>query len=596
MYIDFEVGSTLTNQFLPSVNPAAPAKTGVIFGQRKLPAGNTLVKPVGDTSMPPLYQLIKLPAYKDGLSALAQLAKYGFNYTLGLSYDTEYVAPSKVTVNTSTGLTTLEWNSPVMGIQNLIGQNPSGSISQGTSKAAIRGVSIVGSASFMVVEPVSAAIFNTTAKIDVFATLNKQVPNPKTSDSICVAVYGYYEQYKPSPKFTTSPECYISVSVSGRDTSISPTGTPIDLVAPTSITAVDGKVYLTYPITADNLGLLPVNYLGDTIVKQGAITALYNGYTLTATECIIEVVNPSAEFVPATPITVTLDVSKSGFAYTGNIELPAYALGGWDVRSVAQLNADHPAFVAGIEALNAPEAYKHRKYKVQGYFGFHFTQVNQYPLSAFTAPDSTNYAASITLDIPTVYQFSAVGINAVQHMFTDLNNEAPYFANSGTGSLVAQECSTNQSSLPTNDMANQLGGQGWTVFMPNEVGSRYIYNNINCMQTNAGRQDLEYRFQATMLKVRWVDKNLVEVGNATLMNPDGTRKNNDPETLTSLQQNLMNVLTVGKKDLKMLGGNQSITLSANPLDVSRINVESRTAVVSPSGGMDITAVFESYTL
>lgn len=595
---DFSIGTTLKNEFLPSTNPSSPAKTGLIFAQRKLGDKNQLIMPTGNTPMPNLYVPFYLGSYKDGLTALQALKKMGYQYSLGLSYNNTFPKPDVVTVNAGAGLVTLEWHSTTVGVQDLVGQNPTGTITQDTSTASIRSVSVEGNSSYMTVVPVGSSTFNTADPVTVDAILTKQVPNPATSDSVCLAVWAYYQQYITAPKYTSSPDCYVSVSVYGRDASISPTGTAISFVAPTSVTQSGTIAYIHLPISSDNLGLLPTTALGASVVKQGTVTGTYAGYTLTATECVIKVTNASGTFVQADAFTVELDVSANGFKFIDSYEISSACLAFADVNSQTALNSDYPDFVAGVEALQAPDAAKKQKYKFQGYFGTRFTVAGEYPLATLTTPDSTAYVASITLDVNSAYQFSAPGVNAVQHMFMNLSNEFQYYATSGVGAIMNQECSNDITSYPTNMDADQLTGQGWTVFMPSQTGLRYIYNDVNCMQTNGGTVDYEYRYEATMLKVRWLDKALVQVGNITCVNPDGTRKNNNPELIKTLQQNLATVLVEGYNNGDGILGNtdNSVVVTLNSIDKRKLDVAVTTTVVSPNNGLNITAVFVSYTI
>jgi len=180
-------------------------------------------------------------------------------------------------------------------------------------------------------------------------------------------------------------------------------------------------------------------------------------------------------------------------------------------------------------------------------------------------------------------------------MFMDLSNEDPYYDDSGKSILMNQQASTNLATYPKIEAANQLTGQGWTVFMPSNTGLRYVFRNVNCMQTNGGVEDGEYRYQSVQLKVRWLDKNIVQVGDATCVRPDGSRDNNNPELVLRLNANLQNVLTVGE-DNGMLGDGGTIEVSLSETDVTRFDVTVTTSVVSTNSGIDYVAVFRPYTI
>lgn len=597
---NYSIGSTLQNQFLPSTNPQAPAKTGMLFAWRTLDANNSLIRSVGSTPQPNLYAPFKLGAYTDGLTALVELGKMGFQYSLGLSFNTTFSAPDDVIVDNASGLTTLVWDSTVMGIENLISQNPTGAATQGsTTSGTIRAVSIVGLQSFMVVVPVSGSTaFNTTDPVVIAATLANSAPNPETSDNVCVAVYWYYQQYVSARKFTTSPDLWVSVAVDGVDTDINPSGIPIDLVAPTTATVLgDGSVNLTYSASADNLGLLPTTYFKSSTVTQATSTATgtYNGYTLSGTNLIINVIDVTGTFNTTNTVEVELDVSTTGFSYIDEEEISSYAIAA-NISNYSQLTTTYPAFVAGVSANQLPGAVANKKYNVQGYFGFAFTQPNEVVLANMIAPDTTGWVATVRLDVPTIYQYPAIGfVQAVQHMFVNLNNQDPYYDDSGKLSIMNQAASSSIATYPTIAMANQLTDQGWTVYLPTTTGQLYVFRDVNCMQTNGGIQDGEYRYQSTQLKVRWVDKNLVEVGDATCVRPDGSRDNNNPELILRLNTNLQNVLTVGN-DAGMLGAGGTLDISLSATDVTRFKVVATISVVSSNSGLDFIVVVKSYTV
>lgn len=590
---DFSTGTTVKNEFLPSVNATNPAKTGMLFSQRKLDANNTIPLPYSNNPMPCLYKPIYLGAYKDGLTALIELKKLGFRYTLGLSFNQTFISPDIVQTNAAAGTVTLIWNSATMGIQNLLSQNPRGSVTQGSATATLRSVDIEGDVSYMTIVPTTgSATFTTSTPVTVVALLDKNAPDPTLSDPVCCYVWSYFNQYVTQPKNATSPDLYISVSIAGRDSSISPTATAINLAVPTAVETVAGGINLVYPINDDNLGLLPSEKLGFSMVNQGAASGTYNGYTLTSTTCVINVINVSGTFDSVATVTVELDVSQNGFTYLGSKEISSYALC-WNVKNNADLIANHPDYVTGLAALQAPAASKLRKYKVQGYIGYAFAIPNEVAYSELVYPDSTSYVATVTITPPTAFQYPALGgINAVNHMYMDLNSDSPYYESSGAGVVINQELPDDPSVL---QFADQITYQGATLFVPNGVGTCYPYRNVNCLQTNGGKDDYEYRYQAAMLKARWLDKNAVEVAEATVTNADGTRKNNDPETIMLVQKNALAMLNAGvTAGMFQAGG--TVTVGINPDDITHLLETINTSIVPANAGVDVIVVFNPYSI
>ena len=597
MATSYSTGTTVQNIFLPNLSATDPAKTGMLFSQRILDDVNSLIPPVGSNPMPCLYKPIYLSPYSNGITALVALAKMGFVYSLGLDFVTEFIQPDSISVNNSTGLTTITWTSETMGIQYLVDTNPSGSITQGTSSGTIRNVRVGDGVSEIDVVPITGStLFNTTSSIDVSAILDEQFPNPETSDPVCVLTWYYYQQAVTLPSYDESPDLYISVGVYGRDSSISPTGTAIPLIAPTTaIVLPDGSVDITYAITAEQLGLLPNEELGSTIVTQDTslATGTFNGYELNTSTCTINIINVTGTFDTTNTIEIVLDITQNGFAFLGDTELSTYALG-FNIPNYEYLVSNHADYVAGISALQEVEQTKYNKFKVQGSIGLAFTSRNEYSLASIIAPDTTGYLYGVVTTPSGAFDFPITGgCIAVANMYLNLNNDSPYYNTSGKGIIMNMAIPSDPTAVTS---ADQLTGQGLTVFLPNGSGLAYPYNNVNCLQTNAGLVDLEYRFQSAMQKVRWLDRNQVLISEATLLNTDGTRKNNSPETIKNVQSNLLSVLTIASKSpLYMFGTlNNSVVVVINPTDVTRLITNVTTSITPANNGNEIINYFNSY--
>ena len=245
--------------------------------------------------------------------------------------------------------------------------------------------------------------------------------------------------------------------------------------------------------------------------------------------------------------------------------------------------------------MQDPEQTKNNKFVVQGSIGLAFTSKNQYPIASIVAPDTTSYLYGM-VEIPCgAFDFPITGgCVAVANMYLNLNNDVPYYNTSGSGIIMNMAIPNDPTAL---DNADQITGQGLTLFVPNGTGLAYPYNNVNCLQTNAGLVDLEYRFQSAMQKVRWLDRNEVLLSEATLRNPDGTRKNNNPETITVLQSNLMSLLTIASTDpLSMFGkSNNSVVVIIDPVSVTKLITTINSSIVPANNGNRIINYFKSYT-
>ena len=595
---NFSTGTTVQNNLLPNLTPTNPSKTGLLFSQRKLNANNQLILPQGSTPMPCLYKPIYIMPYTNGIQALLAMGKMGFQYSLGLNFDDTLAKPDAVTINNLTGITTLEWFSATVGVQFLVDNNPRGTVVQGTANGTIRGVEVSDGKSFIYVIPTTgSSAFDIINPVVVSAILDKEVPNPNTSDKVCCQVWAFYQQYVTLPQYDTSPDLYISVSVEGVDSSISPSSTPVSLVKPTTATVEpDGSVILSYPLTAFQLGLLPSEVLGYTIVTQATSLAsgTYNGYTLDSQNCNISVVNVTGTFDTTNAVSVAKDITQNGFAFLGSLEISTYCLG-WNIPNYSYLTTNFPDYVAGIKALQNVEQTKFNKFVPQGCIGLSFTTANQYTLASIIAPDTESYLYGVNQTPSKKFSFPITGdIIAVALMYMNLNNDAPYYNTSGEGIILNLDIPADPNAVIN---ANQLTTQGLTVILPNTTGLAYPYNNVNCLQTNSGLVDLEYRFQSAMQKVRWLNRNQVLLSEATLRNANGTRKNNSPETITNVQTNLTTLLSqASSAPLSMFGtANNSVTVVINPVDVTRLITTVNTSITPANNGNQIINYFYSYT-
>lgn len=296
MTINYGTGTTVTNKFEPTLNVSNPNMTALLFAQRKLGINNQLIIPVSGKTIPPLYEPFYLGAYSNGITAAQALANMGLQYTLGYQINAEIEAPDLVTIDNISGLTTLTWNSATVGLQALTPTNPSGTVTQytgsGQAVGTIRNIQIVGNQSILSISPITgSAAFVDTQPITISIILNFNAPDPYISDSACVGAWAFFNQYVTSVIGLTSPDLWISLSVAGRDTSISPTNSLINLVAPQNVALQpDGSYDLTYDIAAYNLGLLNANALGSTTVTQNLSLPIDN------TKCVY-FVEPSTTFL-----------------------------------------------------------------------------------------------------------------------------------------------------------------------------------------------------------------------------------------------------------------------------------------------------------
>lgn len=600
--MDLGVGSTLSNVFLPNNNPVDVAKQGCIFTTRTLNNNNQIIVPENGLPVPYLYKPIQLPVFTDGVSALEYLGPLGYQYTLGLTYDDDLPAPDIVTSNPVTGIVTLTWNTAALGLQQLISVAPSGAVTQTNtgivSTGTIRGIRVEGNQSFIDITLVSgSAAFTTLNTITLNATVSQPVPNPATSDRACIVTWAFYNQYADSAQFATSPTLWISVGIQGRDASISPTATPIVLGIPDAVDVLpDTSVNLSYAIDADNLGLLPPTFLGNTVVTQNTETAIFNGYILTPTECIINVLNPSGAFNDTDSVSVVLDVSQNGGVLSGEAEINSWGLDRV-VLDETELTTTYGDFYDLIQSFQSPDTVQQNKFNVKGYYGYAPTYLNQNPISAIVCPDSDAFVDVVRLDIPTALQFpNDAGANMAAVMFNSINNDIPYFETSGRTALINLTGSTNQNTIPSIAILNQLAVQGCTALGVNTDGTIYIYRNQTTLQTNGGQPDNEVRFMSYQQKVTWVDQNIYLAGEASVILPNGQRRNNDPETIKNCETNMLKVLADGVT-LKMLGTtNNSVVVTIDPDDVTKLKAVVTTSIISGNSGINTVVYFQSYSI
>jgi hypothetical protein len=914
---NFGTGTTIRNVFEANINPVDPAKQALVFASRKLNENNQIIPPIGAETMPSLYIPFRLEAYKSPGEALSKLRAMGFQFTQGLSFDETYPKPDIVNTDPTSGLVTLIWNSASIGLQGLLGLNPVGSVTQVNSllvsTGTIRSINVIGNQTFLSLTPVTGSpTFTTNAEITIDALLASQAPDPATSDMVTLAAYWFYNQYATAAKFTTSANLWISVTVDGRDTSISPTDTPITLVAPNAVNAPgDGSLNLTYDITAHQLGLLPTAYLGQTSVTQEinlptdstaiiyfangkyikgggsnnglsystdgtnwtatnitsgsyksihwngsvyvaagssnnglhysvngitwtassvttgsytkvyyantkwvaassaglhyssdgitwtlctggttenfadlvygngsaggvwvAVTAdddawkstdgitfsalsvsatgfesanfgngifqlgcigtgiiystdgtnfenssllslsvfsivyysdlslwfaatsagiysspngitwtvtsqstgsfngfakngdtiiaystagikystdngatwtastgagasgtvltaiynnglflagkstgllqsddgvewitgsttvegTYNGYFLTSTTCVINVVSVTGgTFNTTNDVVIVLDSSQNGGVLTFDEQISCYATLS-NIKDVETLTTTYSDFYSLITDLQDPLEASHNKFNPQGYYGYSPVQLNENPVAALTTPDVTYFKASARLDMPTLYQYPNLPVTHVMAtLFQNMNNETPYNDTSGTGSVLNIAASTNKSTLPSTDTLNQLAFQGWTAIGGLPTGQMYAYRDLCTLQTLQGVEDTEFRSQPVQLKTRWLDENLYRVAEATSRDPDGMRKNNNPELIATMKSNLNRVLSAGNT-AGMLGATQnSVSVTVNPSQPGRLLIAVTTTIVPTNSGNDITVYALPYS-
>jgi hypothetical protein len=100
-----------------------------------------------------------------------------------------------------------------------------------------------------------------------------------------------------------------------------------------------------------------------------------------------------------------------------------------------------------------------------------------------------------------------------------------------------------------------------------------------------------------MQKVRWLNRNQVLISEATLRNANGTRKNNSPDTIASVETNLTALLTqASSAPLSMFGtANNSVTVVIDPVDVTRLITTVKSSITPANNGNQIINYFYSYT-
>jgi hypothetical protein len=575
----------------------------MLFGGRTLNSNNQIQLPYSNTQMPSLYsQAFLLPSYKSGVQAAIALKAMGFHYVPGFSLNTTFVHPDSILINKQAGVVTLVWNSATMGIESLIGLSPVGQASQGDAIGSITSVFIEGNQSFMRLTPVNgSADFNTTLDVMIVAqSAITGAPDPELSDEIVVGAFWFFNQYSQSPQFATSPDLYCSVYITGRDASISPTATPISIVAPTSvIPQQNGSVNLVYPVTANNLGLLPNSYMGFTSITQGSITGIFNGYTISSDKCIINVVNQTGDFVTTSGIVVELDATQNGFSFalSNQIEINFYGIG-YNIQNVSQLITVHKDAYDGIKEIRSRNGSMTGKFNAQLQYAYSMQVPNAVPLSQITSPDESGFKHIVNLQVPSLLQYP---VNAMivmaSSMYMDANQqELPFYGLAGADAIIGITASSNSSTYPDINALNQLTNQGSTSIGVNTTPSCYLFRDVCTIQTISGIQDIEYRYQSCQSKIRWIEKNAVIRTEAILNLGNGQRANNNPDTLNLIQSSILELLNNGYQ-LGILGNtNNFVEVGLQPNDPTRIYENITTTIVPENGGADIVVTITPYQI
>ena len=638
---DYSVGTTNTNIFVPQSTPVDTSKTALFFAGRKLNANNQIVVPLNNQPIPSPYVPFKIGSFTDGLSCLTFLKTLGFNYTLGKSYSNTFTPPASVTIDNSTGLVTLTWNDPNNGIQLLVGQQPIGSVSVSygaglPSVGTIVSVSVTNTQSTIVVSPITGTIPFTSVGISnvlVNAELKQAiVVDPNNSDDVCVAGFWFFSQQSVVPAYATQPNLILSLYITGRDVSISPVSTPISLVAPTTVTTQpDGSVNLVYPVSVNNGGLLPTTYFGNTLVTQGtaslsvssvkklkaevttdttsdvgvnAVTATgtFNGYSLGANNTIIiNLVNVTGTFVTTSGVNVVLDISQNGFSFLGKTEVASCGMGYKVTNPITQMvttGGVYNDYYVGIKALRQPNAYKDNKFNFFGYFAYVQNVVNQYPLNSLVGMDELGFKWTVKWDIngiqqPTINETAIVA----QDLYTDLNNQYPYYGTFGESAIYSSPASNGGSTVLNTNQLNQLANQGVNVLGVNTLNQQYTFANICTLQTINSVPTTTNNAMDIQLKVRYLNKNYVSICNSTVVDQYGQRLNNTPALASDLQANLLSFLNLTYGNGKgIVGSNNTVTVTLNPNDNTRFLVNISTSVIPANRGADIYSYFFAYTL
>lgn len=601
----YGTGNSVRNVFNPSSAVTNPAKTGFVFAGRQLNGTNQIQLPLAGQQYPSPYIPVLLSAYKNGAAAANALQAMGFNYVQGYTVNEEIVAPTSIETDPITGITSLTWDTVTTGLENITGTIASGSATQlsTTASATLRGNVILDpineTTTLNVIYIDASPEFNLSGAITITASIATLAPDITLSDEVVVFAYWYFEKYKASAVFTTSPQLYISILITGRDVDVVPLNANISLIEPTSVSILfDTSVNLTYPITAANLGLLPNIAFGQSTVTQtdgtDTATGTYNGFSIANNNVVINVTNVTGTFTTDDVITIGL-ASISGAEFLGKKEVGSYATC-FPIKNQTDL-ALYPAFQNVITTQAAPAAVQNNQFIIKGYYGFVPAFLGQFPITTYQAPNSFLYCANIKLDIPTAYQYPCTNVMVVaQSLYTDMNNEAPFQADIGEFALLNVTVSNNVSTYPSPEVLEQLVSQGNTTTSINDQGIAFWYQRVITIQTISGNTDAEFRYMALQLKKRWFDRN-IELTNrlATIDPATGQRVNNTPDVLNNVELRGTNVINAGIR-LGICGTiNNSVFVGLQPADPARILEEITTTFTPQNNGVDSIVYVNSYT-
>lgn len=563
----FATGLSITENIELASTTSNPQTQALIFGTRT--TGGNLIQPPSSSgfSVPNLFVPFQLPSFADGISAVNYLVNnFGYVVNWGVNFSLVLPTPSASTL-LSNGNYLFTWTAIPSGFSSLLGGAITGVVTQSitnTGNIVSSSIKIVNNIAQLAVTPIGISTFNAGSSLSIAGVNNIQKPNIQTSDMIVVEVFAFYNQAVTASAGRTNPNAWISV-MNDNCTTVNPSNEDIILAAPDAVVVnPDGSTTLTYASDQVGLGYLPTTMLGQSTVTQDTTdaTGTFNGYIIDSLGNVdINVTNVTGTFdiVDADLITITLDVTQSGFNYIDNYQISTYVLP-FQITTLTDLTTTQSTFYNALLVLNNGYAVQQQKFFPQGYYA------NMLPKSQvlnLQTPNSQIFKGAWKSDQPYIVvdgvqtgssslldYTETPGSIASAMAYIDLSSQIPFYSQA---TVVANlSVNSNSQTYPTTGQSgdcNQGVIQGWTPIAINANGLPYIWRNVTSLVTvpNTLIVDNQYRFESLWLKQRWLQQQVWAAWTVVSQTPfaNGGMQLNSPAVRQQMLTNCQSILVQG---------------------------------------------------
>ncbi len=592
---------------------SSPTKN-VLMAAQRITEGDFIASPIGN--QPNYYVPFEIPSFATGIAALQYLADtYGLIYKIGIDFSLTLPAPTSVTnVN---GLTVLTWSTIPDNFATLTDIALSGSLSQTLPSAVsgtVRSATILLGVATMYINGTVAFVDagNSGGVLTLTGENNVINPDPNATDPICLGVWYFYQtalSLQTSPD--GAPKLFLSI-LSDRDSTISPSDTPIVLGDPTSVSLSGNIATLTYPSSTAGLGYLPTTLLGNTLVNQAVSNAAgkYMGYTVSGSNLLIEVEVTSGTFTNTDSVSITLDNSINFYNYLDGIDLFGSVLQ-FPVTDQTSIDTDQAAFFDGNELINQGNQVLNKHYFTYAMAG----NITSLPSNAGNLPNiNSQYDIFTTYpyypkfgDIPLNNTDGTTGSLAVSAaiMYALANQDAPYYslANVKLNHLpVSRDWKNYNYSNAQGGTGDIAISQGWYVLYVATDGIVTILQSNTALTTipNTNITDNEFRYTHIWDVIRWIKREAAIAWEEVTYLPNNQGMQlMSPAYLIQLRGAMLSVL----KDAQNLGMIENLQLYQNKVvvapdltNVNQVNVTIPAQIIPQINGADITINVLSATI